>query len=224
MPTALITGANRGIGLAFCKELSAQGWEVIALCRKKSKELASLPVQIEEGADVTSLPSLARIKKKLHGKIDLLINNAGILKTDSLKKPNFRFMEEQFAVNVVGVYKVTKTFLPLLKKGSKIAMISSRAGSIAYRKKMAEPPIAMYGYRVSKAALNMLSICLMTDLKPKRIAVGIFFPGLVKTKLVGFYGDIKPQESVRGMLKILPKLNLKTSGTFWSYTGEILPW
>lgn len=220
MPTAVVTGANRGIGLEFCRQLAQRGYHVVALCHKSSRELSSLDVHIEKGIDVREEKKLKTLKRKFKTHIDLLINCAGVLYTDDLKNPNYDIYLEQFDVNALGPLRVTRAFLPLLSKGSKIMMISSRAGSLAREKRCPD----FYGYRMSKTALNMLSVCLATELKPKGIAVGIFHPGYVKTRMVDFKGDIEPHASVNGMLEKVEDLNLRNTGTFWDYKGNVVPW
>ena len=171
---AVITGANRGIGLEFCKQLKTLGYDVIALCRSISQELKKLDVQQIENVDVRNLDSLKAVKEKIKGPIDLLVNNAGIFIQDDLKSLNFNTLQEQLDVNSLGPLKVTLALMPLMQKNTKIVMITSRLGSIA---STSEP--TNYGYRASKAALNMISKTLSIELKPKEIAVGIFHPGYV---------------------------------------------
>lgn len=223
MPKAVVTGANRGIGLALCRELSAMGWDVIAICRKKSKELEALPVKIEQGVDIRNVDQLQRVKKKIKGKVDLLINNAGILRDDTLEHPHYDWFLEQFEVNVLGSFKVTRTFLPLLKRGSKIVLISSWAGSIERRRRAKEAG-GIYGYRVSKCAVNMLGTLLSFDLKKKGITVLLMHPGVVNTRLVEFQGEIEPEESARKMLQVIKKSTIKQTGSYLTYQGDKVSW
>lgn len=220
---AIVTGASRGIGLALCRELVAKGWDVIAVCRKKNKELMDLPVRIEEGVDIRDIKSLQRVRKKLKGKIDLLLNVAGIGHDDSLMHPRYEEFLEQFEVNALGTLKATRTFLPLLKKGSKIGIISSTAGSIGRRKRLRTSG-NLYGYRVSKCALNMLGVLLSEDLRKKGIPVLLLHPGIVKTHMTEFRGEITPDESAKGLVQVIEKSSMKKTGSYQTYQGKTLPW
>jgi NAD(P)-dependent dehydrogenase (short-subunit alcohol dehydrogenase family) len=216
MKTAVVTGSNRGIGLEFCKQLKEGGYHVAALCRKAGPELKSLNVQIFENVDVTDTKALAKVAGELDS-IDLLVNNAGILINDSFEDKDS--ILKQLEVNSVGPLTVTAAFLSLLGKGSKIAMITSRMGSIGDNTSG-----GFYGYRMSKAALNMAGVSLSLDFKDKGISVGILHPGYVETDMTDNQGAISPEESVRGMLKNIERLDLGSSGSFWHYQGSVIPW
>ncbi len=219
MVNYLITGANRGIGLEYCKQLKAKGETVIAVCREPSEELKSLGVQIESGIDVTSDDSVAALAKRLQGTtIDVLINNAGIIEANSLDDLDFESLERQFRVNAVAPLRVTKALLPMIPQGGKVILMTSRMGSIEDNTSG-----GFYGYRMSKTALSMAGKSLAEDLKLRKIAVGILHPGMVKTRMTGFSG-ITTTESVEGLLKRIEELNLENSGTFWHAKGEVLPW
>jgi len=219
MVNYLVTGANRGIGLEYCKQLKAKGETVIAVCREPSEELKSLGVQIESGIDVTSDDSVTELAKRLQGKtIDVLINNAGIIEANSLDDLDFESLERQFRVNAVAPLRVTKALLPMIPQGGKVILMTSRMGSIEDNTSG-----GFYGYRMSKTALSMAGKSLAEDLKPRQIAVGILHPGMVQTRMTGFSG-ITTTESVEGLLKRIEELNLENSGTFWHAKGEVLPW
>lgn len=219
MVNYLITGANRGIGLEYGKQLKAKGETVIAVCREPSEELKSLGVQIESGIDVTSDDSVTELAKRLQGTtIDVLINNAGIIEANSLDDLDFESLERQFRVNAVAPLRVTKALLPMIPQGGKVILMTSRMGSIEDNTSG-----GFYGYRMSKTALSMAGKSLAEDLKPRQIAVGILHPGMVQTRMTGFSG-ITTTESVEGLLKRIEELNLNNSGTFWHAKGEVLPW
>lgn len=220
MTTYLITGTNRGIGLEYCKQLQEQGETVIAVCREPSDELTKLGVKIESGIDVTSDQSVTELAKRLQGTtIDVLINNAGIIEANSLEDLDFESLERQFSVNAVAPLRVTKALLPMIPQGGKIILMTSRMGSIEDNTSG-----GFYGYRMSKTALSMAGKSLAEDLKPRKIAVGILHPGMVKTRMTNFSG-ITTTESVQGLLKRIQELNLDNSGTFWhGVKGEVLPW
>lgn len=219
MQTVLITGANRGIGLELCSQFSKRGEQVIAVCRNSSVKLDELHVAVISGIDVRDDTSVRSLAKKLNGRrIDILINNAGILQIDSLDNLDFEGMKSQFDVNALGPLRVTSTLLPNLKKDSKVIIITSRMGSIADNSSG-----GYYGYRMSKAAVNMAGMNMARDLYGKNISVGILHPGMVATEMTGGQG-ISPLESARGLINRIDALELKKSGTFWHAQGEELPW
>jgi NAD(P)-dependent dehydrogenase (short-subunit alcohol dehydrogenase family) len=221
MATYLITGANRGIGYEYCSQLQARGDRVVAVCRTASEELKQLEVQVEEGVDITADASVADLRDRLRDTaIDVLINNAGILKRVTLEDLDFDSIREQFEVNALGPLRVTHALLPLLKPGSKVVLMTSRMGSIADNTSGSS-----YGYRMSKVALSMAGKSLAHDLKPRGIAVAILHPGLVQTRMTNFTaGGMTPEKSVKGLLKRIDELTLENTGTFWHANGEVLPW
>lgn len=221
MATYLITGANRGIGYEYCRQLQQRGDTAIAVCRQPSDELKALGVQIEAGVDITDEASVADLTQRLQGKaLDVLINNAGILHRVTLEDLDFDSIRQQFEVNAIGPLRVTKALLPNLADGSKVALMTSRMGSIADNTSGGS-----YGYRMSKVALSMAGKSLAHDLKPKGIAVAILHPGLVETRMTGFTkSGITPAEAVKGLLARIDALTLENSGTFWHSNGEVLPW
>ncbi|HEY9853883.1 MAG TPA: SDR family oxidoreductase [Leptolyngbyaceae cyanobacterium] len=221
MATYLVTGANRGIGYEYCRQLQSRGDCVIAVCRNASEELKQLGVQVEERVDITSNASVASLRSRLSNTvIDIVINNAGIIKKVTLENLDFESIREQFEVNALGALRVTHTLLPLLKTGSKVVLMTSRMGSIADNTSGSS-----YGYRMSKVALSMAGKSLSIDLKPLGIAVAILHPGLVQTRMTNFTaGGITPEESVKGLLARIDELTLENTGTFWHANGEVLPW
>lgn len=219
MATYLVTGANRGIGLEYCRQLKERGDNVIAVCRSMSDELKDLDVQVETDVDITSDSSVAKLVKKLDGKqLDVLINNAGIIERVSLDNLDFDSIRKQFEVNAVGPLRLTQALLNNFKSGSKIVLMTSRMGSIDDNTSGGS-----YGYRMSKVALSMAGKSLSEDLKSKGIPVAILHPGLVKTRMTGFSG-ITTEESVKGLLARIDELNMENTGTFWHSNGEVLPW
>ena len=221
MDTYLVTGANRGIGLEYCRQLKEKGSKVIAVCRSAADELQNLGISIKTDIDITSDESVAELVKSLDGQlIDVLINNAGILEPVSLDCLNLNSIRRQFEVNALAPLRLTQALLPNLKRGSKIALMTSRMGSIEDNTSGGS-----YGYRMSKVALSMAGKSLSQDLKAKGIAVAILHPGLVKTRMTGFTDSgITPEQSVKGLLARIAALNLENTGTFWHSNGEVLPW
>jgi NAD(P)-dependent dehydrogenase (short-subunit alcohol dehydrogenase family) len=220
MATALVTGANRGIGFSLAKLLKERGDQVIATCRHESAELSKLGVEVASGVDVTSEKSVNLLAEKLKGRsLDLLINNAGVLSREGLEHLDFASIQKQMEVNAYGPLRVTAKLQGLLGKGSKVALITSRMGSIGDNTSG-----GYYGYRMSKAALNMAGKSLAHDLSPKGIAVAILHPGMVKTAMTGTHGVVEPDDAARGLLARIDQLTLQNSGSFWHANGEILPW
>jgi NAD(P)-dependent dehydrogenase (short-subunit alcohol dehydrogenase family) len=220
MATALVTGANRGIGLSFAKLLKARGDTVIATCRRSTPELEQLGVEVLEGVDVASDKSTNLLAEKLKGRtLDLLINNAGVLDSGGLNDLDFGSIQRQMETNAYGPLRVTHKLLGSLKSGAKVALITSRMGSIADNTSG-----GMYGYRMSKAALNAAGKSLALDLKPRGVSVAILHPGYVSTEMTAGHGNVPPDASARDLLQRIDALNLETSGTFWHANGEVLPW
>ena len=217
----MVTGTNRGIGLEYCRQLKERGNVVIALCRSASNELKSLGIRILDDIDLTSELSIADLVTKLNGeKIDVLINNAGIVERISLNNLDFDSIRRQFEVNAIAPLRLTKALLPNLNSGSRVVLMTSRMGSIDDNTSGGS-----YGYRMSKVALSMAGKSLSIDLKPKGIAVAILHPGLVQTRMTDFnQAGITPESSVKGLLARLEELNLENTGTFWHQNGDILPW
>jgi NAD(P)-dependent dehydrogenase (short-subunit alcohol dehydrogenase family) len=221
MATYVITGANRGIGYEYCRQLQARGDEAIALCRNPSEDLKALGIRIETGVDITAETSVAQLGDRLSDvSIDVLINNAGILERVTLEDLDFESIRRQFEVNALGPLRVTQALLPLMHSGSKLVLMTSRMGSIGDNTSGGS-----YGYRMSKVALSMAGKSLSHDLKPHGIAVAILHPGLVQTRMTNFTpGGITPAQAVQGLLARIDALTLDHTGTFWHSNGEVLPW
>lgn len=219
MPTTLITGTNKGIGLQLCTQLKARGDDVIAICRTPSPELSKLGVRIIDGIDVSNAESIARLKSELAGQqLDVLINNAGILKSDSFGSLDYEDMLEQYRVNTLGPLRVIEALVDNLKDGSKVTIVSSRVGSIEDNGSGGN-----YGYRASKTAVNQIGTNLKHELMPRGIAVALLHPGLVATEMTGGRG-ISATESARGLIERIDALDIKSSGSFWHAEGYELPW
>lgn len=219
MSKILITGANRGIGLELSRQLVSRGEEVIAVCRKSSEELQSLDLRVIEGIDVCEDQSVSSLQKQLDGeKLDWLINNAGILSVEKLDALDFGAMEQQFRVNALGPLRTTATLLQNLASGSKVGIITSRMGSIEDNTSG-----SYYGYRMSKAAVNMAGMSLARDLKDRGIAVALLHPGMVATDMTGGNG-VPAEHSAAGLIQRMDALDITATGSFWHAEGEQLPW
>jgi len=215
----LVTGSNRGIGLELCRQLAARGDSVIAVCRSPSAELDGLGLSVEAGIELTDGASIASLVGRLQG-IHLagVILNAGILEADGLDDLDAASVRRQFEVNALAPLLLSRALLDNLGHGSRLALISSRMGSIDDNGSG-----GYYGYRLSKTALNMAGRSLAIDLRPRGIAVAILHPGMVATRMVGFSG-IPPADAAQGLLARIDGLTLANSGSFWHANGEVLPW
>jgi NAD(P)-dependent dehydrogenase (short-subunit alcohol dehydrogenase family) len=221
MALSIVTGANRGIGLALTQLLTERGGQVLAACRSTSAELDALNVERVEGIDVTDASSVARLVEATKSRrVDLLVNNAGVLSwDDQLERPDFDGIRRQLEVNALGPLRVTTALKAQLVTGAKVALITSRMGSIEDNSSG-----GYYGYRMSKAALNMAGKSMAIDLKAAGVAVVILHPGMVKTEMTRGHGQVEPLDAARGLLRRIDELTLETSGAFRHANGEALPW
>lgn len=220
MTTTVITGGNRGIGLELCRHAAGRGDEVYAICRTASDELRGLGVRVIDGIDVSSDRATQRLPEVFDGlQIDNLINNAGILSRQSLDDLDIEAIRRQFEVNSLGPLRLTHALLPNLGRGSKVAIVTSRMGSITDNTSGSH-----YGYRMSKAAVNIAGVSLARDLEPRGIAVVLLHPGYVSTDMTGHAGTVEPADSARSLLARIEELELETSGRFLHMSGEVLPW
>lgn len=220
MATVCITGANRGIGLELARQFRDRGDEVVALCRHPSPELESLGVRVIDGVDVTDESAVQTLSERLGGAtIDVLVNNAGLLSDESLDDLDFDRIRRQLEVNSLGPLRVTAALRNHLSSGSKVAIVTSRMGSIDDNTSGGR-----YGYRMSKAAVNMAGRSLAHDLGPEGISVVLLHPGFVRTEMTGHAGLIDPSESAAGLIARIDELTPETSGTFRHSNGESLPW
>jgi len=219
MATVLITGANRGIGLEMARRYEARGDQVIAVCRRSSPGLEAMDVQIFDGVDVTDSESLAGLAAALEGRrLDRLVNNAGVLERDGLDHLDYEAIERQFRVNAIGPLRTTAALRPLLAEGSNVFIITSRMGSVEDNTSG-----GYYGYRMSKAAVNMAGKSLSIDLKDAGIGVFLLHPGYVATEMTGGQG-VPVEQAVTGLLERMDSLRLEQTGTFWHQEGYELPW
>ena len=220
MPTVVITGANRGIGLELARQYKQRGDDVVAVCRKPSDELIKLDVEVVEGIDVGDDAVVGELAANLEGRtVDVLVNCAGILSDESLGDLDFNRIRKQFEINSLGPLRVTAALRDNFSQGSKVAIVTSRMGSIEDNTSGGR-----YGYRMSKAAVNMAGRSLANDLKDDGVAVAILHPGFVRTEMSGHQGLIDPPESAAGLIARIDEVTLETTGTFWHTNGETIPW
>ncbi|MEQ1635339.1 MAG: SDR family oxidoreductase [Methylococcales bacterium] len=231
MATVLITGANRGLGLEFCKQYAAEGWHVIACCRDPQaatalmslaglhSRMAVFPLDV---ADFSAIDQLAEKLGTLN--LDVLINNAGVYgdaKDQGFGELDYASWSKTLAVNVQAPVKMAEMFLPHLKRGDKklLATVSSLMGSIADNSSGGS-----ILYRSSKAAVNAAMKSIALDLKVQQIGVLILHPGWVKTDMGGSNAPLSAAESIKGMRQVIEGFSLAQSGSFIKYDGTSMPW
>jgi NAD(P)-dependent dehydrogenase (short-subunit alcohol dehydrogenase family) len=225
----VITGANRGIGLELTRQYLARGDSVYAGARTpgRARELAALlapsggRLQLH-ACDVSLEASVRTFASTVSEPIDVLINNAGVRsRPDSLEALDLDDAARTFQVNALGALRVTSALLPMLRRsaGAKIANISSGLGSIADNGSGGS-----YGYRMSKAALNMASRSLAQDLRAEGLIAVVLSPGWVQTDMGGTEAPTPVAESATGLISLIDRLTLQDSGTFLNFRGEPIAW
>ena len=223
MAHALVTGSNRGIGLALVRQLLARGDSVTAVCRHSSRELGNSGARVESGIDVTDELALHRLAERLaEERFDAVWLNAGILAQETLgaiDEAGFASLRRQFEVNALGPLRVVQALLPMLAPAAKLAIVTSRMGSIADNSSG-----GYYGYRASKAAVNAIGKSLAVDLAPRGVAVFLMHPGYVATDMVRGQGDISPAQAAERLTAKVDALGLAETGTFWHSDGSALAW
>ena len=221
MATWLVTGANKGIGLELVRQAHARGEDVVAACRTSSPGLDAVGCRVVEGIDVSRDDVGSALEGALRGNetIDVVVCNAAIARWESLDGLDLEAARDQFEVNTLGPLRVTAALLPRLRTGAKIAFVSSKAGSIGDR-----PSGGNYGYRMSKAALNMAGANLAHDLAPRGIHVAVLHPGFVRTELTQGGGNVDPPEAAAGLIRRIDELDASRSGRFFHADGSEIPW
>ena len=226
MKNYLIVGADRGIGKAMCRQLASEGGRVLAGCLGEARGLVSEGFEVLPGVDVTSDAAMQELSERVTGvKIDVLLNVAGVYFDDTLDDMSMENVLLQMNVNALGPLRVIRAVRHTLRKGSKVGIVTSRMGSLADN-----GTGRLYGYRMSKAAANMLGVSLARDLEPQGIMVALLHPGMVDTDLVPDLPEnvrrtlISPEDAAKGMLKRITALTPQTTGQFWHGNGEVLPW
>ncbi len=234
VPTVLITGSNRGIGLEFTRQYAARGWHVIATARKpeEADELNALAGKNEnivvDQLDVTDFDRVDELAAKYADTpVDLLLLNAGITATmeqQTFTKMDFDKFTQVLAVNTIAPLKMAESFYPHVRasRDKKIVTVSSSQGSIGSTKQA-----RLYFYRSSKAAVNMAMFNLSLQLKRKGISVGLVNPGPTDTRMMAGLPKkfLRPvSTAVTDMMRNIDRLTLETSGSFYQYDGTILPW
>jgi len=231
----LITGASRGIGLAMTRHLIARGDEVVAVCRTLTAGLSATRARIISAIDLTAADAPARVAAALPlgTALDVLVHNAGaaLPSRAGLEDLEADAMRREYEVNALAPLRLTQALLSRLRAGSRIAIVSSRAGSIGDNGSG-----GMYGYRMSKAAANMAGVSLARDLAPRGIAVVMLHPGMVRTDLLATASGgippamtagaalLEPDDVAPFLVARIDELAVATSGRFLTRSGDVLPW
>ncbi|CAN5678851.1 SDR family oxidoreductase [soil metagenome] len=235
---ALVTGANRGIGLEFIRQLLAHGDRVVATCREPGKaavlntlagehpgRLHVLPLDVSEPKAHAQLARelplvLGESDGQGAGQLDLLVNNAGVLHAgERFGALGAAHLEHSFRVNAMGPLLLSQALAPLLADGARIANLSSQLGSIGNLGRFGTP-----SYNISKAAQNMVTALLASALSERDIVVLALHPGWVRTQMGGEDAEITPQEAVAGLLETIDAATAPMSGGFYDWKGEPMPW
>ena len=236
MPTVLVSGANRGLGLEFVRQYLADQWHVIAVCRQPdlAEDLLRLTDSHEalqiHACDVSDFGAIDVLASALQGRpIDVLLNNAGLFgpkrKADndyrqSFGQIDYAIMSEVLRVNALAPLKLAEALLENVVAGEqkKIITISSALGSIA------NTAPGLYAYRTSKAAANMVMATLARELEPRGVIVAVLNPGWVRTDMGGIDADLTVDESIRHLRQLIAGLDAEQSGAFLDHDGRRLPW
>ena len=229
---ALVTGANRGLGLEFVRQLLARGDRVLAACRHPGKATALnalagehpgrlhvLPLDV---ADPKSRASLVHDLPLVLGddRLDLLVNNAGVLHSgERFGHVEAAILEDSFRTNAIGPFLLAQALAPLLNDGARIANLSSVMASIASRGEFRSP-----SYCASKAAQNMLTVQLAQAVAARGIVVLALHPGWVQTEMGGEHATVPTADAVRGLLQVVDGATPAQSGSFLDWRGGALPW
>lgn len=227
MATVLITGANRGLGLEFCRQYAENDWQVLACCRKPdtARELANHPQIKVLALDVAHFEQIDQLAEKLNSTaIDLLINNAGVYGDKSHRsfgRLDYDAWTKTLKINTQAPVKMAEAFLPHIQRGNKklVVSITSQMGSIEDNGSGGS-----ILYRTSKAAINAAMKSLAIDLKGLGIGVLLLHPGWVKTDMGGPNALIDATTSVSNMRQVIARYSPSQSGCFLKYDGTSLPW
>ena len=217
MPSVLITGANRGIGLELARQYAADGWTVIATAREESAELNELGVRVES-LDMRDFEAVVALGQGI-GSLDLLIANAGTYgPRDPGSAEDGTAWAETFAVNTIAPFLLAKSVLPAVERsGGKLIAISTKMGSIADNGSG-----GFVAYRSSKSALNMAWKSLAVD--NPTVVCAVLHPGWVQTRMGGESAPLSTEDSVSGMRRVIEELGPGQSGGFFAFDGAEIPW
>ncbi|MBV8099832.1 MAG: SDR family oxidoreductase [Verrucomicrobia bacterium] len=227
MESVLITGANRGIGYALAKALVATDFRVFAGCRKTENAVSLKKLGAAHGdllqvlpLDVSSDESVAAAAHTLEGRVDIIVNNAGVMPErgdEKITSIDFDHFRDTFEINVLGCARVIRSFLPHLRRSNRprILNLSSGLGSISERDNF-----SYYAYAVSKAALNMLTRSLAFELAPEGITIVAISPGWVRTDMGGDDASISAEESASALVEAIQGIGPNLNGQFLDRFGH----
>jgi NAD(P)-dependent dehydrogenase (short-subunit alcohol dehydrogenase family) len=236
VPSVFVTGANRGLGLEFVRQYSADGWQVLAACRAPDEAGALKEIAAASGGkttlhaiDVADRAGVLDLAASIETPIDILINNAGQMEPwdEGFGAIDYDKWDRILRTNLFGPAWVSHAFAPHVAKSDRrlIAMMTSGLGSLADNRDGARNPAGkLYMYRSSKAGLNMLVSKLAADLKDRGIAVIAMGPGHVQTDMGGPTAQLKPAESIGAVRDVLAARTLEDTGRYFFYTGDEYPW
>ena len=230
---SLVTGANRGLGLEFVRQLLARGDRVVATCRHPGKATALNALAGEHPGRLHVLPldvadprAIAELQRELSlladddERLDLLVNDAGVLHSgERFGRVGAANLDDSFRTNAMGPFLLTQALAPRLADGARVANITSQLGSIANTSRFGTP-----SYAISKAAQNMATVLLAAALRERGIIVAALHPGWVQTDMGGAGATVTPAASVAGLLRVIDGLHARDSGRFFDWQGQPLPW
>lgn len=230
---ALVTGANRGLGLELVRQLLAAGGHVVATCRQPGRATALNTLAGEHPGrlhvlplDVAAPKSQDELARELplvlgeDGRLDLLVNNAGVLHSgERFGQLGLANLEDSFRTNAVGPLLLAQALAPLLADGARVANLSSELGAIGATSRFGTP-----SYNISKAAQNMATVLLAHALRERGIVVAALHPGWVRTDMGGEGASLAPSEAAAGLLGVIAGLQAGDSGRFLDWRGRPLPW
>lgn len=227
MPTVLVTGANRGIGLHLARQYAADGWKVLAACRNPAaaSELNAIDGDVHTlGLEVTDEAAVASLSRELRNEaIDVLFNNAGVAgrEAGTLGSIDAEVWMETLRINTVAPIKLAEAFVEQVAASAqkKMAFVTSLLGSIERN-----TAGGRYGYNSSKAALNMAAKSLSVDLAARGVSIILLHPGHVRTDMGGPSAPVTPEDSAAGMRKVVAGFDAKDSGAFRNFDGSPIPW
>ena len=219
MPTVLITGANRGLGLEFARQYCRGGWDVVATVRQPTPELEGLCARVEN-IDMLDLGAVAEFGRSIDA-LDLLVANAGTYGPQAVTTAEeATSWSETFTVNTIAPFLLAQSVLPAVERsGGKLIAISTKMGSIADNTSG-----GFIAYRSSKAALNAAWRSLALDVRGRGVIAAMLHPGWVQTRMGGASAPLSPEESIAGMRKVIENLTPEQSGGFFGHDGSQIPW
>jgi NAD(P)-dependent dehydrogenase (short-subunit alcohol dehydrogenase family) len=231
VPSALITGANRGLGIEFARQYLADGWQVYAACRDPISASELRRLADESGhklrilaLDVTELASVKAAAAELDGKaIDLLLNNAGVMgvRGQTIGNLDYEAWAKVLDANTMGPMRVSEVFVDHVARSERKLIVTLTSGMGSLADNTSGGSIA---YRSSKAAVNMVMRSLAIDLAPRGITCVVVNPGWVRTDMGGPHAALTPAESVTRLRRLIETLGLAQSGKFFNYDGREYAW